>query len=128
MTTTRPIRILVSDDDERVRQATLDILQHEGYEVAVARDGNELMSAYRQQAADLVLCDLFMPDKDGLELIGDLLKDFPEARIIAMSGGGYKGMLNVLHMARHLGAKDILAKPFGRAKLLEMVRRVLTQM
>jgi Response regulator containing CheY-like receiver, AAA-type ATPase, and DNA-binding domains len=128
MTTTRPIRILVSDDDERVRQATLDILQHEGYEVAVARDGNELMRAYRQQAADLVLCDLFMPDKDGLELIGDLLKDFPEARIIAMSGGGYKGMLNVLHMARHLGAKDILAKPFGRAKLLEMVRRVLTQM
>jgi CheY-like chemotaxis protein len=128
MTTTRPMRILVSDDDERVRQATLDILQHEGYEVAVARDGNELMRAYRQQAADLVLCDLFMPDKDGLELIGDLLKDFPEARIIAMSGGGYKGMLNVLHMARHLGAKDILAKPFGRAKLLEMVRRVLTQM
>ena len=128
MTTTRPIRILVSDDDERVRQATLDILQHEGYEVAVARDGNELLRAYRQQPADLVLCDLFMPDKDGLELIGDLLKDFPEARIIAMSGGGYKGMLNVLHMARHLGAKDILAKPFGRAKLLEMVRRVLTQM
>ena len=122
------MRILVSDDDERVRQATSDILQHEGYEVAVARDGNELMRAYRQQAADLVLCDLFMPDKDGLELIGDLLKDFPEARIIAMSGGGYKGMLNVLHMARHLGAKDILAKPFGRAKLLEMVRRVLTQM
>lgn len=122
------MRILVSDDDERVRQATLDILQHAGYEVAVARDGNELMRAYRQQAADLVLCDLFMPDKDGLELIGDLLKDFPEARIIAMSGGGYKGMLNVLHMARHLGAKDILAKPFGREKLLEMVRRVLTQM
>jgi CheY-like chemotaxis protein len=128
MATTRPMRILVSDDDERVRQATSDILQHEGYEVAVARDGNELMRAYRQQAADLVLCDLFMPDKDGLELIGDLLKDFPEARIIAMSGGGYKGMLNVLHMAQHLGAKDILAKPFGRAKLLEMVRRVLTQM
>jgi CheY-like chemotaxis protein len=120
-----PMRILLTDDDERFCQATLDILQHEGYEVAVARDGNELMRAYREQAADLVLCDLFMPGKDGLELIGELLKSFPQARIVAMSGGGYSGVLNVLQMARHLGAKDILAKPFGRAKLLEVVARVL---
>lgn len=119
------MRILVTDDDEKVRQATLDILRHEGYEVAGARDGNELLRAYRDQAADLVLCDLFMPGKDGLEVIGELLKNFPQARIIAMSGGGDIGVLSVLQMARILGAKDILAKPFGREKLLEMVKRVL---
>lgn len=121
----RSPRILVADDDERVRVATSDILQHEGYEVAVARDGNELMCAYRAQPADLVLCDLFMPGKDGLELIGELMKSFPQVRIIAMSGGGYNGVLSVLQIAQHLGAKDILAKPFSSAKLFEMVRRVL---
>lgn len=120
-----PKRILLTDDDERFRKATLDILHDEGYEVAVARDGTELLRAYREQTADLVLCDLFMPGKDGLEVIGELLKSFPQARIIAVSGGGYNGVLNVLQMARHLGAKDILAKPFGRAKLLEVVKRVL---
>ena|SRR5690349_2961032 len=120
-----PVRILVADDDKRVREATLDILQHEGYEVTVAADGDELLHKYREGRADLVLCDLFMPGKDGLELIGELLKSFPHARIIAMSGGGQRGFLNVLQVARHLGAKDILAKPFGSAKLLEVVRRVL---
>ncbi len=120
-----PARILVTDDDERIRKATSDILQHEGYEVTVARDGNELLRAFREQPADLVLCDLFMPGKDGLELIGELLKSFPQVRIIAMSGGAYNGVLNLLQMARHLGAKDVLAKPFGSAQLLEMVRRVL---
>ena len=118
-------RILVTDDDERCREAAVDILQHEGYDVAVARDGNELMSAYCEQAADLVLCDLFMPGKDGLELISELLKKYPQAKIVAMSGGGYNGRLSVLQIARHLGAKDILAKPFGRAKLLEVVSRAL---
>jgi DNA-binding NtrC family response regulator len=120
-----PKRILVTDDDERLRAATLDILQHEGYEVAVVANANDLIRAYRDRPADLVLCDLYMPGKDGLELIGELLENFPQAKIIAMSGGGHHGFLNVLQMARHLGAKDILAKPFGSAKLLEVVRRVL---
>lgn len=118
-------RILVADDDERFRHATSDILAHEGYEVTVARDGKELLCAYRAQPPDLVLCDLFMPGKDGLELIGELMKDFPQVKIIAMSGGGYNGVLSVLQMAQHLGAKDILAKPFSSAKLFEMIRRVL---
>jgi CheY-like chemotaxis protein len=123
---TRPMRILVVDDDDRLRAATLDILSGEGYETAAARDGDELMRKYREQPADLVLCDLFMPGKDGLELIGELLKNFPQARIVAMSGGAYNGKLSVLQMARHLGASDILAKPFGRTKLLEVISRVLT--
>ena len=83
------------------------------------------MCAYRERTADLVLCDLFMPGKDGLEIIGELMKNFPQAKIIAMSGGGYNGVLSVLQMAQHLGAKDILAKPFSSAQLFEMVRRVL---
>jgi FixJ family two-component response regulator len=65
------------------------------------------------------------PGKDGLELIGELMKNFPQVKIIAMSGGGYNGVLSVLQMAQHLGAKDILAKPFSSAPSFEMIRRVL---
>jgi CheY-like chemotaxis protein len=119
------MRILVADDDEAVRTATSQILQDEGYEVATAADGDELLRKYREQRADLVLCDLFMPGKDGIQAIGELLADFPQAKIVAMSGGGYNGILNVLHMARHLGAKDVVAKPLRHAALLATISRVL---
>ena len=119
------MRILVADDDAEVRAAMSQILQDEGYEISTACDGRELLRAYRERPADLVLCDLFMPRKDGLQVIGELLKEFPEAKIIAMSGGGYSGVLNVLQMARHLGAKEVMAKPFRRTALLAAIRQVL---
>jgi CheY-like chemotaxis protein len=118
-------RILVTDDDEPLQQAACDILVEAGYEVAVAGSGAELIRAYRAQSADLVLCDLFMPGKDGLEIIRELRREFPEAKVIAMSGGGYQGALNVLQMARHLGAAEVLAKPFNRTQLLAVIERVL---
>lgn len=122
---TRADRILIADDNELLRQATRDTLQEEGYEVTAARDGEELLQAYRQEPFDLVLCDVFMPGKDGLQIIRELLKGFPEAKIIAMSGGAYDGALNLLPMAQLLGAKEVLQKPFSRAKLLEVIGRVL---
>jgi len=120
-------RIIVTDDDELVREAIFDELRLAGYEAIKARSGEELLSAYRAQAFDLVLCDLFMPGKDGLQIIRELLKDFPKAKIIAMSGGGFDGTLNLLRAAQLLGAKDILPKPFKREKLLQLVERVLAE-
>ena len=120
-------RIIVTDDDELVREAIFDELRLAGYEAIKARSGEELLSAYRAQAFDLVLCDLFMPGKDGLQIIRELLKDFPKAKIIAMSGGGFDGTLNLLRTAQLLGAKDILPKPFKREKLLQLVERVLAE-
>lgn len=124
-TVTRADRILIADDNELLRQATCDTLQEEGYEVTAARNGEELLQAYRRQPFDLVLCDVFMPGKDGLQIIRELLQGFPQAKIIAMSGGGYDGALNLLHMAHLLGAREVLPKPFSRAKLVELVARVL---
>lgn len=120
------MRILVADDDAAVRDATAQILQDAGYDVATAGDGQDLLREYRERPANLVLCDLFMPGKDGIQVIAELLKDFPGAKIIAMSGGGYSGVLNVLHMARHLGAKEVIAKPFRGSALLTLIRQVLT--
>jgi CheY-like chemotaxis protein len=118
-------RIIVTDDEEPVLEAVYDELRLAGYETTKTRSGEELLSAYRTQAFDLVLCDLFMPGKDGLQVIRELLKDFPKAKIVAMSAGGFDGTLNLLHTAQLLGAKDILPKPFKREKLLQIVERVL---
>ncbi|MBI4001864.1 MAG: response regulator, partial [Nitrospira defluvii] len=80
-----------------------------------------------RQPVDLILLDMFMPDKDGLETIGELRRTHPGIRIIAMSGGGFKGTVDVLHVAKMLGARQTLAKPFTREQLLEAVREELLQ-
>ena len=120
----RPARILVADDDERIRDATRAVLVDAGYEVALARDGDELVRAYRAEPTDLILCDLFMPGKDGLEAIRELHRQFSAAKIIAMSGGAYDGALDLLRTARHMGACEVLTKPFTRTVLLELVERL----
>jgi CheY-like chemotaxis protein len=118
-------RIIVADDDELLRKATCDVLADAGYEVVGAENGEELLRSYRDGSAALVLCDLFMPEKDGLEVIGQLRREFPNAKVIAMSGGAYDRGLDLLKVARQLGAVETIAKPFKRAVLLELVARVL---
>lgn len=118
-------RILIIDDDDRLRGAVRELLSDEGHEVVEARDGTEGIRAYRAQAASLVMCDLFMPGKDGLETIRDLRKEFPDVRIVALSGGGFQGTMDLLNVARHLGAAAILSKPFKMEELLSLVRRLL---
>jgi len=118
------MRVLVADDDERIREATREVLLDAGFEVALAKDGEELVREYRARPADLILCDLFMPGKDGLEAIRELHRDFCAAKIIAMSGGAYGGAFDLLRTARHMGACEVLAKPFSRATLVELVQRL----
>jgi CheY-like chemotaxis protein len=99
------------------------MLEGAGFEVAEAA-GEQAVRAFRDSGADVVLCDMFMPDVDGLEVIRELRRDFPKATVIAMSGGGYGGSLDVLPVARQLGAAGVLYKPFGPAALLAAIDRV----
>ena len=91
------------------------------YEVVAAADGNKGLRLYREDPTDLVVTDIIMPEKEGIETIIDLRREFPEVKIIAMSGGGHGKPDSYLHMAKGLGAQRTLTKPFGKKELLEAI-------
>jgi two-component system, chemotaxis family, chemotaxis protein CheY len=125
-TGTRKHRILLVDDDPDVRRSIGATLTAAGYDVIMALDGDEAVRLWRNlNSGDLVLLDLFMPEKDGLETIIELRSHTPGVPIIAMSGGGSTGRLDILQDAKMLGAIETLEKPFSSHVLLEMVARIL---
>jgi len=118
-------RILVIDDDEQVRALVVEILGRAGYEVVEAENGAHGLKIYRERPTDLVLTDLIMPEKEGMETIVALRKEFPGVRIVAMSGGGRNCAGDYLSVAAKLGAARTLAKPFSRQDVLDAVRDTL---
>ena len=121
------VRILVIDDDDDFRRMLRMALEHDGYIVEEASNGHEGIQRYRAAPADLVLTDLLMPEREGLETIQTLRQEYPEVKIIAVSGGGPRGRLNFLPLARMFGALRTLQKPFPIQALYEVVREVLQQ-
>ena len=114
--------VLVVDDQDQVRQLIRETLEQAGYEVQEARNGKEGLEWYRAKAADLVIMDILMPDQDGLESIMALRREFPDSRVIAMTGGSEAiGIGNVLDIAKMLGARRTLHKPFDLKVLLDTV-------
>ena len=116
-------RILIVEDDPRVREVLHQALAGAGYEVVATRDGEEALAVHAAAPADLIITDLLMPRKDGVETIRGLRSKHPDARVIAVTGA--RGRFNRLTAARHLGAHHTLVKPFGLADLLTAVRDAL---
>jgi len=117
--------ILIIEDDRTIREVLRQILEHAGYEVMEASDGKEGISLYRKRQADLIITDIIMPKKEGLETIVDLKAEFSEVKIIAISGGGRLGPETYLELAEGFGANRLLNKPFGHEELLEAVQDLL---
>src|SRR3990167_9313467 len=113
--------ILVIDDDAQIRQMLRQVLEREGYEVVNARDGKEGIKLYRQAPTDLIITDIIMPEKEGVETIIELKRDFPDVKIIAISGGGHIDSKEYLNMAEKFGVLSTLSKPFGRKEILEVI-------
>ena len=113
--------IIIIDDDNAVRGTMRVILERAGYQVIEAADGQDGIERYRDAHADLVITDLFMPGIDGIETIQTLRNEFPDARILAVSGGGSVDAEGPLTDARLLGADATLAKPFAIDELLRRV-------
>jgi DNA-binding NtrC family response regulator len=118
-------RILVIDDDIQVREMLREMLERVGHEVVDASDGTEGMKVFRKSPTDLVVTDIFMPDKDGIVTIQELKNEYPEVPIIALSGGGGFKRFDFLETARRLGASALLRKPVDWEELTETVSEML---
>ena len=120
-------RILIIDDDDLMLEMVRDMLMRAGYEVLVAQDGNEGLERFRKNRVDLVITDLFMPEKDGVEVILELQREFPGTKIIVISGGSVRGRLDLLSVVQDLGVRYAFVKPFHRRAILDAVKEVLDE-
>lgn len=121
------MRILVIDDYDPFRAFLTDVLIDAGYEVSEARNGRDGLRLFRESPTDLVITDVLMPEKDGIEIITELRREFPTVKIIAVSGGGSYSADGYLQMAKLLGSARTLAKPVRSEQLLEVVHEVLSE-
>ncbi|MBN1833622.1 MAG: response regulator [Deltaproteobacteria bacterium] len=119
--------VLVIDDEAPVRKVLRKALEMEGYKVMDAADGSQGIGLYREHPTDLVLIDILMPEKEGLETIMELRQNFPEVRIFAMSGGGLINSESCLGMAKGLGAARVYTKPIQIEGLLEDIGELLNR-
>ena len=115
-------RILVVDDEEAIRGLLRKLLEKVGYKVATAANGREAISLHRSEPADLIITDILMPEKEGIQTIYELRRQFSDLKFIAISGGGRFGPRNYLDLAGKIGADCTLAKPLDPKQLLEAVR------
>ena len=118
-------RILIIDDEADVREMLKVGFEEAGFEVMVASDGVSGLECYKQQTADLVITDILMPERDGLDLIQTLRVHDPSVKIIAISGKGKSGDLDFLLEAELFGAVRTLAKPFSWEEIFLTAQDVL---
>ncbi|MCH8036471.1 MAG: response regulator [Proteobacteria bacterium] len=120
-------RILIIDDEDELRSMLRRMLEQAGHEVTEAVNGAEGIELYERDRPDLIITDIIMPEKEGVETIIALRRADPDLPIIAISGGGRLEATDFLTMARKLGARRTLAKPFRRDQLLEAVDECLAK-
>ena len=119
------LSVLVIDDDPVVCAVVQRILESDGFSVTSAGDAQTGLSRFAELSPDLVIVDILMPGKEGIATILELREANPEARILAMTGGGNFTTGDVLRIAELIGADNGLKKPFAPAELLATVRRCL---
>ncbi|MGV1098191.1 response regulator [Thiovibrio sp. JS02] len=118
-------RILVIDDEPGIRNLLKEMLEISGYEVLVAANGNEGVAQFKTFHPDLIITDMVMPEKNGIEAIMDLKKINPAVKIIAISGGGHIAAEKYLMLASALNVERTLAKPFEPDQILSEIHDLL---
>ena len=114
-------RILVVDDEPEIRIMLRQMLEESGHEVEEATNGEEASLLFRKSPADAVILDIVMPVQEGIETIIELRRDFPEAKIIAISGGARIAPDSYLQIAKRIGALHTFSKPFDKNEMLSAV-------
>jgi CheY-like chemotaxis protein len=121
-------RILFVDDEPNLRHGLQRMLRpmRPEWDMTFATNGREALQILNQEHCDVVVTDIFMPEKEGLETIMELRRDHPTTKIIAISGGGQKGrLLRALDIATKLGAHCTLQKPFDSEQMITALRGVM---
>lgn len=119
------MKILIIDDDDLIRLTCRSVLQKAGFSVVEASNGNAGVAAFKSEAPDLVITDILMPDKEGLETITEIRAHNPQIKIIAMSGGGHTQNMTFLKLAEKMGANCTLNKPVKPNDLLNAIKGLM---
>ena len=117
--------ILIIEDDNEVREFLDSVLIRAGYKTRTAANGREGVQVFRSQPFDLVITDIIMPEKDGIETIMDMKREQSDLRVLAISGGGRAEPDNYLESARLLGADATMKKPFTNQEILATIKQLL---
>ena len=119
--------VLIIDDNDSFRKMLAEMLKRAGHIVSEASNGKIGVEIYNKKPSGLVITDIYMPEKDGQEVIMELRQTYPDVKIIAISGGGDNGSIQFLKGTQKLGADRYLRKPFTMKELLETVNMVMKE-
>ena len=119
-------RVLIIDDEQLLREMLQQMLDLEGYETFTAADGNEAIKVFNECNPDVVVTDIIMPEKEGLEIIQILRSKKPTIKILAISGGSYNiNVSDILKMAKALGADQALSKPIRKKEFVQIIKNLV---
>ncbi len=118
-------QILVIDDEQQVRTLLKKIVEKQGYGVLLASDGKEGMDILKEHPVSLVITDIIMPEKEGLEIITEIKQQYNDIKIIAISGGSRIHPGTYLNAAEKLGADRTFEKPFEKETLLTAIKQLI---
>jgi CheY-like chemotaxis protein len=118
-------RILIIDDDDQVRLMLRRTLEAAGHETSEASNGKDGLMEFAERPVDLIITDIYMPEKEGLETIIELKRDHPAVHIIAISGGSREVDIDFLPVAERLGAERTFSKPVDREVLVTTIDELL---
>ena len=122
----RKARILVVEDNDEALSILADVLRRDGHHVELATEGRQALAAQEQSPFDVLITDVFMPDADGVETVRAFHRNYPQTRVIAMSGhSGTK--VDYLSLCLEVGADRVLRKPFDLEALQTALEEVLAQ-
>ena len=120
-------RILIIDDHLSLRLAIRQFVEWAGHEAVEAENGEQGIALQRENPADLVICDMIMPEKHGIDTVVEIMRIDPKVPVIAISGGAMLGHLDYLPIARKLGVRRIIDKPFGMSQMLAAISDCLEE-
>jgi CheY-like chemotaxis protein len=121
MSQPRTVKVLLTDDDDMVREMLADAMSTAGLDVIEARNGIECLEKLRANAVDVIVIDIIMPEKEGIETIMDIRAEYPHQKIIAISGGGRTRNDDFLTLAQKIGANATFRKPFDPALIVSQI-------